>query len=174
MCLILANLSYDQIDLTPTESHILLILCLRADTKTKLFWCSIKRIMKDSRRSENTVDRTMKSLRDKNKIFNTGDKRGKRHNIPVYKVIMFNDPNVGGDSSLTTPMMEDMTTMVGMVNNPNGGDIERYIKELKKEELFSLLKTANQPQQQAIGFLRKNPDKQMNSEEYELLRTLFE
>ena len=170
MCLILANLSYEQHDLTSTESHILLILCLRADTKTKLFWCSIARIMKDSKRSKNTVDKTMQTLRDKNKILNTGEKKGKRYNIPVYKVIISNDPNSRGDLPLTTPISNDMTPTTGMLNNPSSRDIERYIKELKKEEIFSLYSTSTVPEQQAIKYVR---DHGMTKEYFELLEPLF-
>jgi hypothetical protein len=136
MCIALANLSYEQSDLNPIEKHILLILCLRANPKTKLFWCSIKRIKEDSGYSLNTIDKTMKSLRDKRKILATGVKKGKLKVTPEYKVIISSNPTRRGDQNLVTPRENEDTPPDGVIGNPTTWDIERDLERSIKKERF--------------------------------------
>lgn len=137
MCLDLANLSYKQSDLNPIEKHILLILCLRADKKTKLFWCSIKRIKEDSGYSINTVEKAMKSLRDKGKIFGTGIKKGKLKVTPEYKILISSNPTIRGDQNLVTPPKKEDPPRGGVLGSPTAWDIERSKeRSIKKEEFL--------------------------------------
>ena len=87
MCLILANLSKKQFDLTSSEKHILLVLCLRADKKTNLCWPSIKSLSEDTGISRAQVFRSVNQLKIKNKIRDSGLKKGKTKNVIVYEVI---------------------------------------------------------------------------------------
>lgn len=133
MCVVLANLSYEQTDLNPMEKHILLILCIRADPKTKLFWTSIDRIKMDSGYSLNTIEKAMKSLRDKKKITQTGNKKGKMMVTPEYKVTIISTPAVRGDLSLVTPPEMEVPPPEGGSSTPTTWGIERAVeRSLKK------------------------------------------
>ena len=87
MCLILANLSKKESDLIPSEKHILLILCLHADKDTHLCWPSFKSLICDSGYSRDTINRCMHGLRGKNKIFDTGLKKGRTKSIVQYEIV---------------------------------------------------------------------------------------
>ncbi len=137
MSIELTSLSFGQTDLTPSEKHILTILCFRAHKKTYECWSSVQRLMSDSGYSENTVTRILKSLRDKNKIINTGKKKGETKSIPVYKINIISTPMGGGVNKLSTPMEEVSTPMEGVTKHPHGGDIERHIIKDKRKRRFS-------------------------------------
>lgn len=137
MCVVLANLSYEQVDLNPIEKHILLILCLRANPITKLFWCSINRIKEDSGYSLNTVEKSMKSLREKNKIIKTGQKKGKMKVTPEYKITIISNPTIRGDLDLVTPPRNEVTPPDGGISTPTTWDIEREVeRSIKKGEFL--------------------------------------
>lgn len=89
MCLILANLSKKQIDLTSSEKHILLVLCLHADKNTNLCWPSIKSLSDDTGISRSQVFRCVNQLKIKNKIRDSGLKKGKTKNVIVYEIIFY-------------------------------------------------------------------------------------
>jgi len=137
MCVVLANLSYEQTDLNPIEKHILLILCLRANPSTKLFWVSIGRIKIDSGYSLNTVEKAMKSLRDKKKISQTGNKKGKMMVTPEYKVTIISTPSARGDLTLVTPPEKEVPPPDGGTSTPTTWGTERKNeRSIKKEEFL--------------------------------------
>ncbi len=138
MCTILANLSYDQTDLNPIEKHILLILCVHANKDTHQFFVSLARLMFESGYSKNTVEKSMKSLRDKNKILNTGKKAGKLKVTPIYKVLISSNPTIRGDLSLVTPSQKEVTPPRGVTGNPTTWDIER--KDIKEKKVAKNIK----------------------------------
>ncbi len=88
MSIDLVNLSFCQKDLTPSEKHILTILCFRADKNTYRCWPSFKSLMHDSGYSRDTVNRVLTELRAKGKIIDTGDRAGKTKSVIVYKIII--------------------------------------------------------------------------------------
>lgn len=137
MCINLANLSKKEIDLTPSEKHILLILCLHADPKTYLCWPSLASIIQDSGYSENHVGRIMKSLRDKNKIISTNKLTGKTKRTKIYKVNL-NTPIQVDISKLNTHMGEVNTPMEGVTKYPHTRDMERKVFKEKERKEFSI------------------------------------
>lgn len=82
----LVNLSFKERDLSPSEKHILTILCFRADINSHQCWPSSKSLVHDSGYSLATVNRTLSSLKIKNKIIDTGEKKGRTKSIIVYKI----------------------------------------------------------------------------------------
>ena len=153
MCVILAQQSFLQNDLSPTEKHILLILCVHANPTTKEFFISIPRLMIDSGYSKNTVDKIMKKLRESKKIIYTGEKVGKRKLIPVYKVNFLITPACGVDKSLITPSHELITPSGGVLNNPTTWGTERILERKKEREDF--LKNLTQEEFSHVQAYRK-------------------
>lgn len=137
MCINLANLSKKEIDLTSSEKHILLILCLHADPKTHLCWPSLSSIIQDSGYSETHVGRIMKSLRDKNKIISTNKLTGKTKRTKIYKVNL-NTPTQGGINKLNTPICDANTPMEGGIKYPHTVDMERKVFKEKGKKDFAL------------------------------------
>lgn len=86
MSIELTSLSFLEKDLSPSEKHLLMILCFRADSKTFECWPSYKTLIDDSGYSRDTITRLISSLRDKGKIIDTGKRVGRTKLIHVYKV----------------------------------------------------------------------------------------
>lgn len=140
MCIKLIHISLTQNDLTPSEKHILLILCARANPETHQFFTSIPRLINDSGYSLNTVEKIMKKLRNTKKIIKTGEKIGKRKLIPIYKINILIPPVVGGDKSLITPIETLIPPMSGVVNTPNDWGTERILeRKLEREDFLKNL-----------------------------------
>lgn len=104
MSIDLVNLSFIQKDLTPSEKHLLTILCFRADSKTFKCWPSFKSLMHDSGYSRDTINRILGELRRKEKILDSGEKMGKTKSIVVYEII------ISKQSDVRTPKQYDSLT----------------------------------------------------------------
>jgi hypothetical protein len=72
-------------DLTPSEKHILTILCFRANKHHEAYMCIDKLIVACSS-SRKTVERGLKGLRDKKYLSYTGKIAPNSTRIPVYKI----------------------------------------------------------------------------------------
>lgn len=135
MCLILANMSYEQKDLTPSEKHILLILCLRADSKTKSCFPSIRSLMNDSALSRAQVTRNLSELREKKKIIDIG-RCGKTKSIVVYKILINKQAHVEPSSIGKQAHFEDKQAHHESSKQAHGELLKDHVFKDHRKDVF--------------------------------------
>lgn len=100
MSIELTTLSFNIINLSSTEKFVLTAFCYRADKNHEAYAC-IERLENDTALKKRTIEPALKKLRDKNILIYTGKYKGRKQNIPVYKVNL-NTGNFCRDKDLTT------------------------------------------------------------------------
>lgn len=87
-------------DLSQSEKHVLTVLCYLSNKYHEVYR-SIEKLSSDCSCSIKTIERTLKSLREKNYLIYTGKLAPKSKNIPIYSIYLNHGQN-GGDKHLTT------------------------------------------------------------------------
>ncbi len=100
MSIDLVNLCLKQNNLSQSEKHILTVLCYRAN-KNNQAYSSIERLSEDCSCSIKTIERTLKSLRDKNILIYTNKLAPNSKSIPIYSINLTHGQN-GGALNLRT------------------------------------------------------------------------
>jgi len=115
----LSILSYSQTGLSSSEKSILNVLAFRANDKAEC-WPSIKSIASDTSLDKKTVQSSLISLINKNKIIKTGRMEGKTKQVPVLKLNLSNDPKNGYGKKSNDPVFSG--------NDPKNGIAKRSQK----------------------------------------------
>lgn len=119
-------------EFTSIEKHILTVLCFIANQKHEVHQ-TISQIQKATGICINTVESAMKKLREKKILIYTGEKKGYRNRIPVYRIV-FNHPICRGDKSLITPSNGFNNPMRDPLITPRDGIPEDHkIKDNNKD-----------------------------------------
>lgn len=151
MSIKLTTLCFNIINLTSIEKHLLIVFCFRANDKQEC-WSSIDRLMIDTAYSKNTVEKSLKKLRDKKILNYTGSYKGSSQRIPVYKIDL-DHPILWGDKYFITPYWKgDHPTEEGKITPPRGVHKDNVKNNRKDNEKFSLF-TPQTPKTQSPGVL---------------------
>jgi len=145
MSLDLVNLCFAQSNLLPSEKHVLTVLCFRADSNTYKCWPSYKSLMHDTGYSRDTINRVLNSLREKEKIKDTGERKGRTKSVIVYEITI----NKQYDSQ-TAKQYDDKTASIGKQSDgawkqsdghtakqSDGRTRKDHIKKDQRKEVFS-------------------------------------
>jgi hypothetical protein len=100
MSIKLTTLTYNIINLSSTEKHVLKSFAWRANDNGEA-WSSIARLEVDTGLTKRTIEPALKKLRDKSILKYTGEFKGKSGLIPVYLVNIDNG-NYCRDKDLNT------------------------------------------------------------------------
>jgi hypothetical protein len=155
MSIELTRLAFDQENLTPTQQSILNVLCFIANEKHEVY-LTIDQICHATSLSKNTVETALKFFREKGTLIYTGEKKGYRARIPVYRIIL-NHPS---DLTLTTPMTgvdKSLITPNDEFNNPNR---DALITPAIGIPIDNVLKDNNKDNGKPVCFFSKNPKPQ--------------
>lgn len=155
--------------LTPSEKHILMVLCFRSDKYHEVY-STIDRLSSDCSCSKKTVERTLKKLRDLKILTYTGKIAPKSKNIPIYSV-SFNHGLSGGGLTLTTDIGESKDGHSSMLTTDTMSICIDHRKDNRKDNGFSLLKNATPEDRQNIAWYLANPNFEMPSNLKKLLYT---
>ena len=88
------------LQLTPTEKHILTVLCFISLDDGKVYR-EIDRLASDCNLSKKTIERGLKALRDKSYLTYTGKHIGTFNKIPIYKLDFVHGLSGGDLKSIT-------------------------------------------------------------------------
>lgn len=100
MSVSLTRLCFAQIGLTPTQKHILTVLCFIANDDNEVY-CTLDNLEKHTGLSLKTLERSLKALREKNILLYTDKYMGKFNKIPIYSIVLDNGLSVRDQKSIT-------------------------------------------------------------------------
>lgn len=139
MSIKLTRLCFEQTALTPTQKHILTVLCFIANDLNEVY-LTIQQLAENTNLSIKTIERNLKYLRDVRILLYTGRFEGDFNKIPVYRIVLDNGLSVRGQESITDSASLEDGLCVPSITHTESIPIDNINKTIKDNRKSSFLK----------------------------------